>query len=409
MAATAPNSVEEELPEFVEALAHVRACAECQLHQAAIRTTDLRLGVAIRSVPTPLGLKSRLLAKLAETTKLSETIASSDPGSKQISSSQSGSSDRASSEAVLLGFNVPVLNSPVELQVSELPTALQTPAQLQNPGDSHIRRDSTVDPLTTVNPINGEISKVTSRLINRRRVLAAISTAAMAMIGVGFWWFWDRQQPTDLTVNALLALCQELAESASQSAIDSDPVEENQGKVNQGEANQGRTGAKLVAFQRTFEPRLPYSEIQIPRSLLTQQGISLQAANIRVVQSSELQSVSTSRQSPSREPAKNNSVPKGPVRSAIASTEIGVMYRFSVRDATGKSSSGVMVVVNLDRVDVRDLDVLASSFASAEVYYPAPNLYATRIWRRDQQLYVCYVESHERNLLDSLMRQFYST
>ncbi|MDB5334745.1 MAG: hypothetical protein JWN70_364 [Planctomycetaceae bacterium] len=82
--------------------------------------------------------------------------------------------------------------------------------------------------------------------------------------------------------------------------------------------------------------------------------------------------------------------------------EIGALFKY---DALGrKSLRAVLMVINLERTTVSNLPAVGSSFVTAAVDYPLPKMYATRVWRVGQNLYVCYVRSGHADDLDRLQK-----
>ncbi len=83
--------------------------------------------------------------------------------------------------------------------------------------------------------------------------------------------------------------------------------------------------------------------------------------------------------------------------------EIGAL--FSYRALGRKKLQVVLMVINLDRVAISNLPAVGTSFNTAAVDYPLPKMYATRVWRVGQSLYVCYVRSGHADDLDGLRKQ----
>lgn len=85
--------------------------------------------------------------------------------------------------------------------------------------------------------------------------------------------------------------------------------------------------------------------------------------------------------------------------------DIGVLVPYFVHERGKKSQSVVLMVVTLDpkRIVVSNLSTVGTSFLSARVDYPVPNMYATRVWRVGQQLYICFVRSKNADDLDRLI------
>jgi hypothetical protein len=75
----------------------------------------------------------------------------------------------------------------------------------------------------------------------------------------------------------------------------------------------------------------------------------------------------------------------------------------------GKPLEVVLVVIDLRQVQVPGLASISTSFRAAQVDYPEPHRYATRVWRNGQNLYVCYVRSHSPEDLDSLQMLYHNS
>lgn len=110
------------------------------------------------------------------------------------------------------------------------------------------------------------------------------------------------------------------------------------------------------AFQQTFQPALPVNEIRMP------------------------------------------GVPSGMFSLQYQGREIGAMLPFQA--FARPPLKAVLVVIDLQRVVVRDLDSVGGSFVTGETLYP--NQVATRVWRVGENMYVCYVNSKDRTLIDRL-------
>lgn len=82
--------------------------------------------------------------------------------------------------------------------------------------------------------------------------------------------------------------------------------------------------------------------------------------------------------------------------------EIGAL--FSYKALGQKKLHAVLMVINLDRAAVSNLPAVGTSFVTAAVDYPLPKMYATRVWRVGQNLYVCYVRSGHADDLDRLQK-----
>ena len=94
-----------------------------------------------------------------------------------------------------------------------------------------------------------------------------------------------------------------------------------------------------------------------------------------------------------------------PVSFRLQGREIGALYSYPVRLRRGQTAAAVLVVIDLQQVLV-DLKSVGTSFQTANVEYPLPNLHATRVWRQGANLYVCYVKSKDREALEALKTQF---
>lgn len=97
-----------------------------------------------------------------------------------------------------------------------------------------------------------------------------------------------------------------------------------------------------------------------------------------------------------------------PVSFRFQGREIGAVYAYPVRLRRGQTAAAVLMVIDLRQVLV-DLKSVSTSFQTANVEYPLPNLYATRVWRQGENLYVCYVKSRDREALEALRNQFLAT
>ena len=124
---------------------------------------------------------------------------------------------------------------------------------------------------------------------------------------------------------------------------------------------------KSSVFQRSFRPELPVSEILLPADPQVVRPLSFQSAEGR---------------------------------------EVGALFPYSGPIGRGKSLSVVLVVIDLQQVQIPGLASVGNSFQSAGVYYPKPDMFATRVWRVGQNLYVCYVRSPKPDDLDSLKTRY---
>jgi hypothetical protein len=117
-------------------------------------------------------------------------------------------------------------------------------------------------------------------------------------------------------------------------------------------------------FQQSFEPPLPVSDIWMPRGTNAASAFSLQHQG----------------------------------------REIGALFTY--KGFVGrKTISAVLMVIDLKRAVVSDLPNVGTSFVTAAVEYPLPKMYATRVWRDGQNLYICYVRSGQADDLDRLKAQ----
>lgn len=115
-------------------------------------------------------------------------------------------------------------------------------------------------------------------------------------------------------------------------------------------------------FQQTFQPELPATEIYTPNG-----------TNSMLTQSFQYRG-----------------------------HEVGALFRYKVRLSPKSVQNAVLIVIDLKRAVISNLSSVSDSFVAAEVEYPAPNLYATRVWRVGQNLYVCYVQSKSPENLERL-------
>ena len=169
-----------------------------------------------------------------------------------------------------------------------------------------------------------------------RRRAATVVSAAMLLLALCGWWLFQPQRQTLLSVPDLVALC------------------------HQPEA------LVAPAFQNSFHPDLPVTEIRLPARLQGLQPLSLQDNG----------------------------------------QEVGALFACRVPGVRGKTLSVVLVVIDLKQVQVPNLAGVGNSFQAAGVVYPKPNGYATRVWRVGQNLYVCYVQSKHPEDLDGLQAQY---
>ncbi len=90
--------------------------------------------------------------------------------------------------------------------------------------------------------------------------------------------------------------------------------------------------------------------------------------------------------------------------------EIGAVIFYPIRLAASRNSVDVMlVVIDLKKVQVPNLNGIPTSFLAASVYYPPPHSYATRVWQVGHNLYVCYARSHDPQVLGRLKNQSATT
>ena len=123
-------------------------------------------------------------------------------------------------------------------------------------------------------------------------------------------------------------------------------------------------------FQESFRPELPDSEIQLPNGLRPDRALSVQHQG----------------------------------------QEIGAFFSYPIslvrnRGQRPEVQPVVLIVVDLNRVVVSDLTTVGTSFRTAAVTYPPPKMYATRVWRVGQTLYLCYVRSTDAEQLERLKVQ----
>lgn len=186
---------------------------------------------------------------------------------------------------------------------------------------------SAAQPAATGEPVR---SPAPGRLRTRRRIAAVVSAALLLIAFCGGWWFIHVNQKPQLWVDNLLAL--------------------------------SHAPLPTGAFQGTFRPKLPVSEILLPAQRESTTALSLQSGN----------------------------------------REIGAVFPYSVRLSARNPLSVVLVVIDLKRVLVPDLNSVGNSFQAAVPYYPKPSHYATKVWRVGENLYVCYVKSSDSNALPRL-------
>lgn len=117
-------------------------------------------------------------------------------------------------------------------------------------------------------------------------------------------------------------------------------------------------------FQQSFEPTLPVSDIWMPSGTNAASALSLQHQG----------------------------------------REIGALFTYKAFVGR-KSISAVLMVIDLKRAVVSELPNVGTSFVTAAVEYPLPKMYATRVWRDGQNLYICYVRSGQADDLDRLKAQ----
>jgi hypothetical protein len=85
--------------------------------------------------------------------------------------------------------------------------------------------------------------------------------------------------------------------------------------------------------------------------------------------------------------------------------EIGAAIPYQMRVSRRNTIEVMLVVFDLRRVNVPDLKGVGSNFWNAGVSYPPPNAYATRVWRSEHNLYVCFVISKNPEDLERLQNQ----
>lgn len=179
----------------------------------------------------------------------------------------------------------------------------------------------------------------------RRELLAVASAALLVMAFTGGWWFLENGQKVELAIKG-----------DAKDASKPDLLRLAHLSVDE-----------LPAFERSFQPDLPEREIQMPapaEALKSVYGLQYQRREIGAV------------------------IPYQAARQ-------------------GRRLNVVLVVVNLRRVDVPDLKSVGDSFLQAVPYYHKG--YATRVWRKGQNLYVCYVLSKRPDDLERLGNQSATT
>jgi hypothetical protein len=86
-----------------------------------------------------------------------------------------------------------------------------------------------------------------------------------------------------------------------------------------------------------------------------------------------------------------------------AGREIGAAFSFTITNSRRVSVPAHLFVIDLQRIEVPGVNRLAPDFVSADVQYPLPNKYPTRVWSDGNRLYVCYAESADSTDLELLL------
>jgi hypothetical protein len=86
--------------------------------------------------------------------------------------------------------------------------------------------------------------------------------------------------------------------------------------------------------------------------------------------------------------------------------EIGATFSFTITNSRHISVPAYLFVIDLHRIEVPEVNRLAPDFLSADVQYPLPNKYPTRVWSDGDRLYVCYAESGDSTDLELLLPRF---
>lgn len=352
----------EESGEFAAEVDHLRSCPACRAQWTRQQANDQILSRAIRNVAVPDDLKSRLLTMIAQATptSLSPTSFSAATG---LSAATGTRQDFSFASDAPLGAPAPTRSNAVQ---SALPvtddSSLTSPGSFEAHQPAVATGDDFVSP-TVPNASQATQQKTTSKFPSKsdrttvpdaatirrrakffRRTAWRGVCAAVVLLGLGLLWWGESQPPTVISIRQLLASTQSLESSSA--------------------------AATIADFQGTFQPNLPVYDIRLPAGL--------------------------------------GSIP--PKSLQYLGQEVGAIYSFDVDISAPQpaTAQAVLMVVKLNALKSPELESLQQSFRSAPNQYPPPKMYATRIWRDPQFIYVFCVQSRDPNVLERMQARSFA-
>lgn len=263
-------------------------------------------------------------------------------------------------ERLLKHLRSAVAEFPVETNVERLETVERniSPAGVPLPESAvDCVASSTSSPVAgqSVGPISASSPAVVMRpdstgapgqRIERRRLFQVAGVAAAVVMGLGLWFLLGRNERTRVPLDEILAMGQQFSPTDA------------------------------MPFRNTFELQSPHSTFDFSRRLRVSDALSF-----------------------------------GQDGGGHDRREIGAVWAFAIPVSHPQPLEvpGCLIVIDLSQVEVTGLDPVAGNFASASVEYPAPNKYATRVWRDADRLYICFFSTQDPAVLDKLLPRFSQT